>query len=179
MSIEGPSRNIVYVPVEKLREMPGNPRTISAKEMEDLKRSLRTFGFSDPIIVYAGPEKEHVGEIIGGHQRWKAARALGFRKVPAILWKGPYVRARQFNVALNKVHGDWDMDKLYAFLSDLPDVDVTGFTKEEVEALMPKITAYSPKMAPVEDYVTEEEEEVSESGEKVRVRRCLCCGRPM
>ncbi len=174
----GPSKNITYVPIGKLREMPGNPRFISAKEMEDLKRSLRTFGMSEPIVVYAGPDKAHVGEIIGGHQRWKAAKALGWKEVPVILWRGPYERAKQLNVALNKIHGEWDMDKLYAFLSDLPEVEVTGFTREEVEALMPRITSYTPQMAPVEDYVTEEEEE-SEGGEKVRVRRCLCCGRPL
>ncbi len=167
-----------HVPVHKLREMPGNPRQITSSELKALVRSIREFGMPQPLVVYAGPEKEHVGEIIGGHQRWKAAKLAGWKTVPVIPWRGPYRKARALNVALNKISGDWDLEKLADFLRDLEDVEVTGFTREEIEALFPQPTAYTRTLAPAENlYVEETAEEVD--GEEVRIRRCACCGQPI
>lgn len=46
-----------------------NPRTISAGEFAKLRRSLREFGFVEPVVVNNG------NKIIGGHQRVRAPRS--------------------------------------------------------------------------------------------------------
>ncbi len=67
-----PSLAIEQVPLKDLRPDPANPRRIGDDELEALRRSLRTFGFVQPVLAR---REDHV--LIGGHQRLVAARRLG------------------------------------------------------------------------------------------------------
>jgi ParB/RepB/Spo0J family partition protein len=75
---------IVQVPIDDLRPDPANPRKISDAELEALTRSLREFGFVQPVLARAG-----AGLVIGGHQRLLAARRLGWKQVPVIFLEAP------------------------------------------------------------------------------------------
>ncbi len=93
---------------------PANPRRISAKELEALTRSITEFGFIDPIIV-----GERTAVVIGGHQRLVAARKLGLKTVPVIFLDVGEEKAKLFNVALNKISGEFDEELLAQLLADL------------------------------------------------------------
>ncbi len=70
---------IEQVPVDALRPDTANPRRISDAELETLTRSIREFGFIDPVIA-----RREDGTVIGGHQRLVAARKLGLKTVPVV-----------------------------------------------------------------------------------------------
>ena len=55
---------IVQVPIDELHPDPKNPRKIGDAELDNLTRSLREFGFLQPVIVQ---HDDHV--VVGGHQR--------------------------------------------------------------------------------------------------------------
>ena len=83
--------SVVHVPIDDLRPDPANPRRISDSELDSLTRSIRRFGFVDPVIA-----RREDKSVIGGHQRLLAARRLGLASVPVILagsvWRpGPIV----------------------------------------------------------------------------------------
>jgi ParB-like chromosome segregation protein Spo0J len=56
---------------------PTNPRRIADDELESLTRSLRQFGFVQPVLA-----RRDDRTVIGGHQRLVAARRLGWTTVP-------------------------------------------------------------------------------------------------
>ncbi len=65
---------IEQVPIDDLLPDPANPRRISDDQLEALTRSLREFGFVQPV-----PARKSDNVVIGGHQRLVAARRLGWK----------------------------------------------------------------------------------------------------
>ena len=114
---------IQQVALDTLRPSARNPRRITGSQLAALERSISQFGFVDPIVV-----RKADWTVIGGHQRLEAARRLGLREVPVVLVDLTEDQARLLNLALNKIHGDWDLEQLgeiLAELRDLPSLDVT------------------------------------------------------
>jgi ParB family chromosome partitioning protein len=75
--------------------------------------------------------------IIGGHMRVRAAEAVGFTKVPAYYVDLPEDKARILNLALNRITGRWDVEKLGRLITDLTlkevDMTLTGFDDWELQ----------------------------------------------
>lgn len=121
------------VAISEIKPDPKNPRSISRDEMEKLRRSIREFGLVQPFIVNSD------GSLIGGHQRLEAVRAEGILKVPVVRLKLTQAKARMLNIALNKIQGDWDIEKLQQMVSELKDdeadLTVVGFSDDELLAL--------------------------------------------
>jgi ParB-like chromosome segregation protein Spo0J len=65
-------------PLERLIPSPRNARTHADKQVAEIAGSIRSFGFTNPILV--GEE----GDVIAGHGRLAAARQLGLTTVPVI-----------------------------------------------------------------------------------------------
>ena len=65
--------------IEDINPAAYNPRDISSLSFEGLKESLKKFGFVDPLIV-----NTRSGNLVGGHQRVKAAEAIGLTEVPVV-----------------------------------------------------------------------------------------------
>jgi DNA modification methylase len=114
-----------------------NPRTISDKQMNDLKKSLRKFN------VVELPAIDTDGKIIAGHQRIKALQILG-RGKESIEVRCPNRKLTQkeydqYLITSNAVGGDWDFSKLKGFdLDMLIDVgfdtaDLAKFWDKEIE----------------------------------------------
>ena len=125
---------IEHVEIESLRPDPANPRRISDAELESLTRSLREWGFVQPVLV-----RREDSVVIGGHQRLLAARRLGMKTVPVIRVDLTVEQARLLNVALNKISGEWDEELLARMLSDLQplaDLTLTGFDEDELDKLL-------------------------------------------
>src|SRR5438874_12221840 len=94
--------NIQQVPIDDLRPDPANPRRISDAELEALTRSLKEFGFVQPVLA-----RREDKVVIGGHQRLLAARRLGYKTVPVTFLDLSVEQARLLNVGLNKISGSW------------------------------------------------------------------------
>jgi len=129
------------VAIDRLRPDPANPRRIGDAELDALERSLRRFGFVQPVLA-----RREDGVVIGGHQRLVAARRLGLKSVPTVWLDLSVEQARLLGLALNRISGSWDEQLLARLLVDLEgtvDLDVTlsGFDEDEVEALVRSLDA--------------------------------------
>jgi DNA modification methylase len=131
-----PSLIVEQVPIDELRPDPANPRRIGDDELDSLERSLRQFGFVQPVLA-----RKEDGTVIGGHQRLIAARRLGLATVPVSYLEVSVEQARLLNLALNKVAGTWDQQLLARLMADLqasPEIDLrlSGFGEDEVKDLL-------------------------------------------
>src|SRR6266540_3221941 len=139
---------IVQVPIDGLHADPANPRKISADELDRLTRSLREFGFLQPIIAR---HEDHI--VVGGHQRLVAARRLGYKTVPTIFVDLSAEQAHLLNLALNRISGDWDEQLLARLLADLQSADgvdlaLSGFEDDEIKRLLRRMDAEEKRYAP-------------------------------
>ena len=108
-----------------------NPRQITEEELEKLKTSIKEFGYVDPIIV-----NQHNNHIVGGNQRYLALKELGYNEVEVLYINEPNIqKEKAMNLALNKISGDWDQDKLDIILEEiqLSDIDITLTGFDEIE----------------------------------------------
>ena len=79
------------------------------------------------------------GRVVGGHQRLKVLMDMGMTKVDCVVVEMDEDKEKALNIALNKISGDWDKDKLALLIADLQgadfDVSLTGFEPAEIDAL--------------------------------------------
>ncbi len=126
-----------------------NPRTITDKQMSDLKRSLKKYNLVEIPAIDAD------GSILAGHQRIKALQLLG-RGEETIDVRVPNRKltkeeSDEYLIASNKLGGDWDFELLKGF--DIGTLEFAGF--DEIE-----ITSINDKDAGVADDNFDEEKEL-------------------
>ena len=99
--------------------------------------SIKEFGWQQPIVV----DSEMV--VIAGHTRLAAAQSLGMDKVPIVIAENlTPAQVKAYRLADNRVsqEAEWDHDLLTLELQDLVneeyDLDLTGFSDEELSALI-------------------------------------------
>ena len=114
------------VPISLLNAAPYNPRKDlqpGDPEYQKIARSIEKYGCVEPIIW-----NEKTGNVIGGHQRLKVLAATGAVEVDVSVVQLSLEDEKALNLALNKISGQWDNEKL--------SVEVTGFDQHEVDALV-------------------------------------------
>ncbi len=129
------------IPINQLRPDPVNPRRIYESELESLTRSIKEFGFVQPVLA-----RREDYTVIGGHQRILAARRLGMETVPVLFLDLTREEGRLLNLALNRISGDWDqalLGRLLADLESVPDIDISlsGFADHEIAKLLKTLDA--------------------------------------
>lgn len=103
-------------------------------EYEKLKQSILEFGFVDPPIFNI-----QTGNLVGGHQRVTVAKDLGlFDEIEVSVVDLPLKKEKALNVALNKISGRWDEEKLTLLLKELDgeNLQLTGFDEDEINDLI-------------------------------------------
>jgi ParB family chromosome partitioning protein len=82
-TIDETAQSLRYLPVEKLKSGPFQPRQhIRHEGLEQLAESIKAQGVLQPIVVRA---KDQHFEIIAGERRWRASQLAGLTSVPAIV----------------------------------------------------------------------------------------------
>ena len=126
--------------ISKLNPAEYNPRKDlqpGDAEYEKLKRSMEQFGYVEPVVW-----NKTTGRVIGGHQRLKILVDMGLNEVDCVVVEINEEREKALNIALNKINGEWDTDKLAMLISDLQgsdfDVSLTGFDEDELADLFEK-----------------------------------------
>lgn len=116
------------VAIDELIPYERNAKTHDAAQIEKLKKSIAEFGFLSPILI------DEDMNIIAGHGRVLAARAMGKKMVPAVYIEGlTEEQRRAYILADNRLTelGGWDMDLVQEELDELAaadfDIDITGF----------------------------------------------------
>lgn len=166
--------------IKDLRPNEKNPRTISEKDREGLKKALYEFGDLGSIIFNRQSKR-----LAGGHQRVSVIPpsatitiekkydvptktgtvAEGFVSIDGENFKYREVdwskdREAAAMIAANKHGGEWDTDLLKVNLADIGDIDIslTGFDHDELKEI-------GFELAPIEieeTFSREEEEETDE-----------------
>ncbi|MCD6379644.1 ParB N-terminal domain-containing protein [bacterium] len=124
---------IVRKNISELKLAPYNPRTISDEEKEALKESIKRHGLVEPLVW-----NRRTGNVVGGNQRLIVLKELGEEEVEVVEVDMDLEQEKALNLALNKISGDWDKEKLFEILKELQDTDwleATGFTPNEIADL--------------------------------------------
>jgi DNA modification methylase len=118
-----------------------NSRSHSESQVAQIAGSIREFGFTNPVLIDAD------NGIIAGHGRVMAAGVLGLASVPCIrLAHLTETQKRAYIIADNKLalNAGWDDEMLALELGELSDLDfdmdLIGFSEEELAALMAETT---------------------------------------
>ena len=134
--------NIELRPLGEIKPYEKNPR-LNDKAVEAVARSIREFGFRQPIVV------DGDGVIVVGHTRWKAAAQFGLERVPVHVARDlTPEQAKAYRIADNAL-GDiavWDLELLPAELAELQamdvDLGVLGFSENDLAKFLdPGVTA--------------------------------------
>ena len=121
------------VKIEELEPATYNPRQISTKQYKDLKESITKFGIVDPLIV-----NKNSYTIVGGHQRYKICKELGYKEIGCIILDLDKEQERELNIRLNKNTGEFDMDIL-ANEFDIEELTDWGFKHIDLDINIDKI----------------------------------------
>jgi len=127
---------IERIPFEQMNPAPYNPRVAlePGDPMYDaLKQSIETFGCVEPIVW-----NKQTGNIVGGHQRFKVAKDLGYTEDNAVVVDLDDTQEKSLNLALNKVSGQWDNDKLAVILEEMQEasMEAIGFSEGEINRIL-------------------------------------------
>jgi DNA modification methylase len=128
---------IEQVKLDALIPYARNSRTHSDAQVAQIAASIKEFGFTNPVLI------DETGSIIAGHGRVMAARKLAIADVPSIrLTHLTDAQKKAYVIADNKLalNAGWDDEMLAVELTDLKDMgfdlDLTGFSTDEIEALL-------------------------------------------
>lgn len=129
---------IEYVPVEQLKEFPGNPRTWDEKSKNDLRKSLTTHGFTNPLLVNSAPGRENI--VLSGNLRLEIAREMKLKEVPVVMVRidDPKVE-QEIALRMNVNNGSWNMEILKTWDIDIileagfKDFELTGIWDDSLE----------------------------------------------
>ena len=170
--------NIQKIEITKLKPAEYNPRKDLKPEDEEyqkIKRSIIEFGYVAPVIVNSDMT------VIGGHQRLKVLKELGYNEVECVVVDLNKNKEKALNIALNKISGDWDNNKLEELLAELKetdiDLDITGFSFDEVDNILKDITGSKEDDFDIQQALDEIDEPTTKTGDIwILGRHRLMCG---
>lgn len=119
----------VYNP--RIRLEPGDP------DYEKLKQSISRFGHVQPIVW-----NQRTGNVVGGHQSLTVLKDLGYADVDCVIVDLDDSEEKTLNIALNKISGRWDIDKLSVLMDELVEEGMavfTGYSDDEITRLTTQI----------------------------------------
>ena len=125
---------IEMLKVSEIMAHPKNPRVHPEELLQKLERSIREFGWTNPVLV------SQDGVLLAGHARVKAAERLGIVEIPAVRLPLTGEKADAYLIADNRLQDDstWDEKVLAGLIGELAGVDltVTGFTSAELAEIV-------------------------------------------
>ncbi|MEK3722292.1 ParB N-terminal domain-containing protein [Paenibacillus sp. FSL H8-0034] len=168
--------DIRTIPINRINAAAYNPRIDLQQgdpEYEQLRRSIESFGYVEPIVW-----NERTGNMVGGHQRYKImVNELEYSELDVSVVDLDEQQERLLNLALNKISGRWDDEALANLLADLQgagtDLDLSGFDEGEINRLL---TAFAEPSADQLGDFQNRELDVSEFDESRFDCKCPRCG---
>ncbi len=139
---------IELIKINKLKPASYNPRQMSSKQYNDLKKSIEKFDLVDPIII----NKDYT--VIGGHQRLRICKELNYKDVDCVILDLSKEQEKELNIRLNKNTGDFDMDIL-ANEFDIEDLTDWGFKHIDLGLNIDKIKEEQPEIEITEEILEE------------------------
>lgn len=158
--------NIQKVKTEILKIASYNPRKDLKPNDEEyikIKNSIINFGYVEPIII----NKDFT--VIGGHQRLKVLKELNYEKIECIVVDLDKTQEKALNIALNKISGEWNTEKLENLLQELLqenfDVNLTGFDSEEIDNILNEYLDTEEDEFDIDEAINEIQEPITKPGD--------------
>ena len=130
-------QQIKYQATDSILPNSRNARTHSARQIQQIARSIERFGFNNPVLV------DQNNRVIAGHGRVAAAKSLGHDVVPTLRIEHlSDVEKRAYIIADNKLaeKAGWDTEILaieFQTLGELGfELELTGFELPEIEMML-------------------------------------------
>lgn len=123
---------IEYIKISELKPYANNSKIHSAEQIEQIKQSIKEFGFNDPVAVWKN------NEIIEGHGRFLAGLELGMNIIPIIrLDELSDEQRRAYGIIHNKLTMDtgFDIDLLNDELEAIPSIDMEKYGIETTDEI--------------------------------------------
>lgn len=134
---------VVRLRMDKVELAPYNPRKISQADRAKLKKSLEEFGYVDLMIW-----NKRTNYVVGGNQRFIVMKEdMGVEEADFIEVDLPLEREKLLNVALNKIGGDWDYQRLTVLFNSIEEdgaLPLTGFDSDEISVLIGQLNQEVP-----------------------------------
>lgn len=129
-------KDLPTIRIDELIPYENNAKIHGPDQIEQLRRSLRQFGFVSPVLI------DEDKNLIAGHGRVEAARAEGMTEVPYVTVSDlTEAQRRAYIIADNRLTeaGVWNAGRLKLEMQELQalefDTELTGFTMDEVETI--------------------------------------------
>ena len=172
---------IEKIKIEDLKMAEYNSRKDLKPEDEayqKIKKSIIEYGCIIPLVV----NKDMT--IIGGHQRLKILKDLGYKEIECVLVDYNKNKEKGCNIILNNenVSGEWDNSKLEELMEELKkedgfDIETTGFTFDEVEDILKETIVSKEDDFELEETLNEIEEPITKLGDIwILGKHRLMCG---
>ena len=145
-------KDLPTIRIDELIPYENNAKIHGPDQIEQLRRSLREFGFVSPVLI------DEDKNLIAGHGRVEAARAEGMTEVPYVTVSDlTEAQRRAYIIADNRLAetGEWDAARLKFEMEELSslsfDTALTGFTMDNFPLLSGDEPAGGPE-AQEDDY---------------------------
>lgn len=129
-------KDLPTIRIDELVPYANNAKIHGPEQIEQLRRSLREFGFVSPVLI------DENKNLIAGHGRVEAARAEGMTEVPYVTVSDlTEAQRRAYIIADNRLTeaGVWDAGRLKLEMQELQalefDTDLTGFAMADIISL--------------------------------------------
>lgn len=177
--------NIQKIKIEKINPAAYNPRKDLQPgdlDYDKLKRSIDTFGYVEPLVW-----NSRTGSLVGGHQRFKILLEQGVKEVEVSVVDLELEKEKTLNLALNKISGDWDDEKLGLLLKELTqntDFDslLAGFDLPEISQIFDRLEKINEDKFNIEDELKNIKDPKTKPGDLIKLgdHRLLCgdCSKP-
>ena len=136
---------IVYKKINELKPYENNSRTHDESQVKQICESIKEYGWTNPVLI------DEKGMIIAGHGRVLGAQKLGIKEVPCIVLSGlTEAQKKAYVIADNKMalNAGWNEELLKNELENLKELDfdleLTGFSKKELDKLFDEINESNP-----------------------------------
>lgn len=146
------AKGLPMVCIDELKPYENNAKIHGQEQIEQLRKSLREFGFVSPVLI------DEDKNLIAGHGRVEAARAEGMTEVPYVTVSDlTEAQRRAYIIADNRLAetGEWDAARLKFEMEELSslsfDTALTGFTMDNILLLSGDEPAGGPE-AQEDDY---------------------------
>ena len=122
--------------IDKIKFASYNARKMKSAEFKKLKKSIETYKCYEPLIVNC-----RTWHVVGGNQRLRALIELGYKEVDVVIVNLSLEQEKLLNLALNRIQGEWDFDKLPSLIDELAkisqiDLSLSGFDSFEIDKLL-------------------------------------------
>ena len=142
---------IVYKKINELKPYENNSRTHDENQIKQICESIKEYGWTNPVLI------DEKGMIIAGHGRVEGAKKLDIKEVPCIVLSGlTEAQKKAYVIADNKMalNAGWNEELLKTELENLKELDfdleLTGFSKKELDKLFDEINENNPYTAKTE-----------------------------